>query len=73
MDFKHGIIAIKGTKTKYDRYMPINHKVKAVLMGIERKAGCSYIFHNKGVRMKDFKYSFYTACRNAGGLHYLIV
>ncbi len=40
VDMKNGIIAIKGTKTKYDRYIPISEALRGVLGGIEKKDDC---------------------------------
>ena len=61
-----GIIAIKGTKTKYDRHIPISKPLKELLSGIEKIDGCEYLFNDNGKKIGDFKRSFYTACRNAG-------
>ena len=36
VDMKNQIIAIKGTKTKYDRYIPISKPLKKLLSGIEK-------------------------------------
>ena len=66
VDMKNGIIAIKGTKTKYDRYIPISEALRGVLEGIERNKDSFYIFNNNGAKIGDFKKSFHTACRNAG-------
>ena len=40
VDMKNGIIAIKGTKTKYDRYIPISEALRGVLGRIERNQEC---------------------------------
>ena len=37
VDLQNDVIAIKGTKTKYDRYIPISKPLKALLRGIEKK------------------------------------
>ncbi|MHB8282760.1 MAG: tyrosine-type recombinase/integrase [bacterium] len=66
VDLNNGVIAIKGTKTKYDRYIPIHNQLKELLTGIEKKDGCEYLFNDNGKRLGDFKRSFHTACRNAG-------
>ena len=69
---QNDIIAIKGTKTKYDRYVPISKPLKALLGGIEKKVvganfiPSKYVFNKDGVKIGDFKRSFHTACRNAG-------
>ncbi len=65
MDLKNDIIAIKGTKTKYDRYVPISKPLKSILEGIEKNQ-ILYVFNNNGAKLTDFKRSFHTACRNAG-------
>ena len=66
VDLKNDVIAIKGTKTKYDRYIPISTPLKSLLNGIEKEQGSLYVFNNNGVKIGDFKHSFHTACRNAG-------
>ena len=66
VDLKNGVIAIKATKTRYDRHIPISAPLEAVLTGIERNQDCSYVFNRNGVKLTDFKRSFHTACRNAG-------
>ena len=65
VDLKNDIIAIKATKTKYDRYIPISKPLKAILSGIEKKDSL-YVFNKNGAKLTDFKHSFHTACRNAG-------
>ena len=35
VDLKNGVIAVKGTKTKYDRHIPISEALRSVLEGIE--------------------------------------
>ncbi|MHB1661457.1 MAG: tyrosine-type recombinase/integrase [bacterium] len=66
VDLKNGVIAIKGTKTKYDRHIPISDALKAILTGIEREQDSLYVFERNGAKIGDFKRSFHTACRNAG-------
>ena len=66
VDLKNDVIAIKGTKTKYDRYVPISKPVKELLKAIEKKQDCLYLFNDNGRKLGDFKRSFHTACRNAG-------
>ena len=66
VDLKNDIIAVKGTKTKYDRYIPISKPLKELLSGIEKKDDCLYVFNNAGKKIGDFKHSFKTACLNAG-------
>jgi integrase len=66
VDLKNNVIAIKGTKTKYDRYIPIHRKLKDLLTGIEKNHDCLYVFNRNGAKIDDFKGSFHTACRNAG-------
>jgi integrase len=59
------MIAIKGTKTKHDRYIPISKPLKELLSAIDRKS--EYVFTGKdGGKLIDFKHSFHTACKNAG-------
>ncbi len=78
VDLQNDVIAIKGTKTKYDRYIPISKPLKELLSGIEKekvlvdnlstakKDSCLYVFNDNGRKLGDFKRSFHTACRNAG-------
>jgi len=66
VDLQNNVIAIKGTKTKYDRYIPIHTQLKALLGGIERLQDCLYVFNKNGAKIGDFKRSFHTACKNAG-------
>ena len=66
VDMKNQIIAIKGTKTKYDRYIPISKPLQAVLSGIEKNQDSLYVFNKNGAKLTDFKRSFHTACKNAG-------
>lgn len=65
VDINSGIIAIKATKTKNDRYIPISNPLKELLMNINRNTQTPYVFNYKDVKIKDFKRSFSTACRNA--------
>ncbi|MCL4546256.1 MAG: site-specific integrase [Deltaproteobacteria bacterium] len=65
VDLQNDLIAIKGTKTKYDRHIPISKPLKEILKGIERK-DCLYLFNKNGDKLSDFKRSFKTACKNAG-------
>ena len=66
VDLQNNVIAIKGTKTKYDRYIPISKPLKSILGGIGKKDDCLYVFNKNGAKIGDFKKSFHTACRNAG-------
>ncbi len=66
VDLKNDVIAIKGTKTKYDRYIPISKPLKTILGGIEKKDDCLYVFNKNGAKLGNFRKSFMTACRNAG-------
>ena len=65
VDLQNDIIAIKGTKTKYDRYIPASKPLKELLSNIDKKS--EHVFCDKtGKKITDFKKSFHTACRNAG-------
>ena len=66
VDLQNNVIAIKGTKTKYDRHIPISKPLKAILGGIEKKDDCLYVFNKNGAKIANFRKSFMTACRNAG-------
>ncbi len=60
VDLKNDVIAIKGTKTKYDRYMPVSKPLKELLTAIEKKAGL-YVFNLNGAKLGNFRKSFMTA------------
>ena len=66
VDMQNNVIAIKGTKTKYDRYIPISKPLKELLKAVEKNQDCLYVFNDNGRKLGDFKRSFHTACRNAG-------
>ena len=66
VDLQNDVIAIKGTKTKYDRYIPISKPLKELLRGIEKHQDCLYVFNDKGAKLGNFRRSFMTACKNAG-------
>ncbi|MHB1697924.1 MAG: tyrosine-type recombinase/integrase [bacterium] len=66
VDLENGVIAIKGTKTKYDRHIPISDALKAILAGINKNQDSLYVFEINGAKIGDFRRSFHTACRNAG-------
>ncbi|MHB1546005.1 MAG: tyrosine-type recombinase/integrase [bacterium] len=66
VDLQNGVIAIKGTKTKYDRHIPISNALRSILNGIEKNQDSLYVFNRNGAKLTDFKRSFHTACRNAG-------
>ncbi|MDA8273578.1 MAG: site-specific integrase [Deltaproteobacteria bacterium] len=66
VDLKNDVIAVKATKTKYDRYIPISKPLKELLRGIEKKDDVLYVFNRNGAKIGNFRKSFMTACRNAG-------
>ncbi|MDA8299761.1 MAG: site-specific integrase [Deltaproteobacteria bacterium] len=66
VDLQNDVIAVKGTKTKYDRYIPISKPLKELLKCIEKKDDVLYVFNNNGAKLGNFRKSFITACRNAG-------
>ncbi len=66
VDLKNDVIAVKGTKTKYDRYIPISKPLKELLRAIEKKDDYLCVFNDNGRKIGDFKRSFHTAVRNAG-------
>lgn len=39
VDLKNDVIAIKGTKTKHDRYIPISKPLKALLSDVKKESG----------------------------------
>ena len=65
VDLDNDVIAIKATKTRHDRYIPVSAPLKELLGGIEKADGL-YVFNSGGKKIVDFKHSFKTACRNAG-------
>ena len=66
VDLQNDVIAIKGTKTKYDRYIPISKPLKELLKAVEKNQDCLYVFNRNGDKIANFRKSFMTACRNAG-------
>ncbi|MHB8282540.1 MAG: tyrosine-type recombinase/integrase [bacterium] len=70
VDLQNNVIAIKGTKTKYDRYIPIHTQLKELLSDIKNtipESGIAeYVFNIAGKKIGNFRKSFMTACRNAG-------
>ncbi len=46
VDLKNDVIAIKETKTKYDRYIPVSKPLKELLSGINKIQDCLYVFNN---------------------------
>ncbi|MHB1646575.1 MAG: site-specific integrase [Candidatus Acididesulfobacter diazotrophicus] len=66
VDLKNNVIAIKGTKTKYDRHIPIHNQLKELLSEIAKNKDCEYVFNNNGKKINNFIKSFMTACKNAG-------
>ena len=66
VDLKTGVIAIKETKTKYDRYIPISKPLRELLSGITKNQDCKYVFNYKAAKIANFRKSFMTACKNAG-------
>ena len=66
VNLQNDVIAIKGTKTKYDRYIPISKPLKELLSRIEKAQDVLYVFNRNGAKLTDFKRSFHTACHNAG-------
>ncbi|MHB1696502.1 MAG: tyrosine-type recombinase/integrase [bacterium] len=65
VDLSNDVIAVKATKTKFDRYIPISQVVKGLLSHIDKKS--DYVFCDKnGQKLNDFKKSFHTALKNAG-------
>ena len=64
VDMQNDVIAIKGTKTKYDRYIPISRALKRILEGINRES--VYVFSYRGKKLSNFRESFKTACKRAG-------
>ena len=66
VDLDNDFIAIKATKTRHDRYIPVSAPLKELLDAVEKVDGCLYVFNSGGKKIVDFKHSFKTACRNAG-------
>ena len=66
VDLQNDVIAIKGTKTKYDRHIPISKPLKELLRAIEKNQDSLHVFNKNGAKIGNFRKSFMTACRNAG-------
>ena len=66
VDLQNDVIAVKGTKTKYDRHIPISKPLKELLRAIEKNQDSLYVFNKNGAKLGNFRKSFMTACRNAG-------
>ena len=66
VDMQNDVIAIKGTKTKCDRYIPISKPLKELLKAVEKNQDVLYVFTRNGAKIGNFRKSFMTACRNAG-------
>ncbi|MHB1755575.1 MAG: tyrosine-type recombinase/integrase [bacterium] len=66
VDLNNEVMAIKATKTKHDRHIPISGHIKTLLTGIAKIDGCDYVFNIDGKKIGNFRKSFMTACRNAG-------
>ncbi|MHB8233005.1 MAG: tyrosine-type recombinase/integrase, partial [bacterium] len=64
VDLQNGIIAIKATKTKEDRRIPVSEVLKELLLNIDRTS--EYVFARNGKRIKHFYKSFYSACGKLG-------
>ncbi len=62
VDLDNGVVAIKATKTRHDRYVPVSAPLKGLLEGIGKVDGCSHVFNNGGRKIVDFKHSFKTTC-----------
>ncbi|MHB1665589.1 MAG: site-specific integrase [bacterium] len=61
VDLQNDIIAIKATKTKEDRRIPISNILKELLLNIGKTS--EYVFVRNGKRIKHFYKSFYAARR----------
>ena len=61
---QNGIIAVKATKTKEDRRIPVSEILKELLLNIKKTS--EYVFARNGKRIKHFYKSFYSACRKSG-------
>jgi integrase len=64
VDLQNGIIAIKATKTKEDRRIPVSEVLRELLLNIDRTS--EYVFARNGKRIKHFYKSFYSACGKLG-------
>lgn len=60
VDLKNDIIAIKGTKTKTDRFIPISEALKEIILNIERTEN-EFVFvrNNKRINSHIWRFGFY--------------
>ncbi len=66
-DFHRGLIRLTNTKNNESRTVPMNDRVKEVLIKVRKHSESPYIFcHKDGKPYGDIKKSFFTACIGAG-------
>ncbi len=63
VDLQNGIIAVKATKTKEDRHIPVSEILKELLLNVKKTS--EYVFARNGKRIRHFYKSFYSACRKS--------
>jgi len=68
VDFKKGIILLEAedTKTLEKREIPIDEKLKAIIMRVPKTIGSPYIFTYKGKKLTACRTGFRNACQKAG-------
>ena len=67
IDLKHNFFLLDQTKNGERREIPINGTVRDALTGLMRRLDSPYVFVDaEGIRYKDVKRSFKSACRKAG-------
>ena len=69
VDFLRGVIHVTNTKTGRDRDVPMNSKVRSLLLDLQRQGKEEeFVFWNQktGVNLMDVKHAFNGACEDAG-------
>lgn len=70
VDLKEGIVRLNPGETKNDegRILYLNDELMKEMRNLflNRRLGCSYVFHRDGGPIRDFRGSWETACINAG-------
>ena len=54
VDMQNKVIAIKSTKTKYDRHISISEPLEAILEDVEKNQDSLYVFNKNGAKIGRF-------------------